>query len=83
MISFPENLLELLLAYAGEAIPRDAILSDDSDVTDEQIALAFSQVSEVGYPFFFHLLATQKALATTAQKMPMPSRQTTTPATLQ
>lgn len=77
MLMFPERLLELFFDYAGDAIDRDAILSDESTVTDEQIALAFAKISEVGYPFFFHVWATQQAMATPAQKMPTP------PATLQ
>ena len=77
MLMFPEKLLELFFDYAGDAIDKDVILSDESTVTDEQIALAFAKVSEVGYPFFFHVWATTQAMATPAQKMPTP------PATLQ
>ena len=77
MLMFPEKLLELFFDYAGDSVDREAIMSDDSTVTDEQIALAFAKISEVGYPFFFHVWAATQAMATPAQKMPTP------PATLQ
>ena len=77
MLMFPEKLLELFFDYAGDSVDKEAILSDESTVTDEQIALAFAKVSEVGYPFFFHVWAATKAMATPAQTMP------TQPATLQ
>lgn len=70
MLMFPERLLELFFDYAGDSIDRDAVMSDDSTVTDEQIALAFAKISEVGYPFFFHVWAATQAMATPAQKMP-------------
>jgi hypothetical protein len=72
MLMFPERLLELFFDYAGDSVNRDDILSDESTVTDEQIALAFAKISEVGYPFFFHVWATTQAMATPAQKMPTP-----------
>jgi hypothetical protein len=77
MLMFPEKLLELLLDYAGDSLKEADIMSDETKVTDEQIALAFAKVSEVGYPFFFHVWAATQAMATPAQKMPTP------PATLQ
>jgi len=77
MLMFPERLLELFFDYAGDAVDRDAILSDDSTVTDEQIALAFAKISEVGYPFFFHVWTATQTMAMPAQKLPTP------PATLQ
>jgi hypothetical protein len=77
MLMFPEKLLELLLDYAGDSLKEADIMSDETKVTDEQIALAFAKVSEVGYPFFFHVWAATQAMATPAQKMQTP------PATLQ
>ena len=77
MLMFPEKLLELLIDYAGKALDEAQLMSDETKVTDEQIALAFAKVSEVGYPFFFHVWAATQAMATPAQKMP------TQPATLQ
>lgn len=63
LIAFPARLAELLLAFAsateGNTITQEII----DDATDEQIQLAFAQVAEIGYPFFFHLWATKRALA--------------------
>ncbi|HJZ76947.1 MAG TPA: hypothetical protein VKE51_34690 [Vicinamibacterales bacterium] len=73
LIAFPTKLADLLFEYAGDVLPKEEILDNASD---EQIALAFSQVAEVGYPFFFHLWATKRALA--IQAIP-----TTTPAAVQ
>jgi len=73
LLKFPEKLLELIFAY-GPNLPADEIRDAASD---EQIALAFAQVSEVGYPFFFHLYATQKSLSAPPQTpppQPMPAR---------
>jgi len=80
LLTFPEKLLELFFEYAGDAVPREAIESEESVVTDEQIALAFAKVSEVGYPFFFHVWATQQAMAMPAQKMPSPPATRPSPA---
>jgi hypothetical protein len=70
MIEYPQKLSELLFEFAGEVLPREQVLDEASD---EQIALAFSQVAEVGYPFFFHLWATKRAMAMQAIKIPAPT----------
>jgi hypothetical protein len=66
LIAYPQNLVDLLFAYAPN-LPAETIREE---ATDEQICLAFSQVAEVGYPFFFHLWATKRALSVPPQKMP-------------
>lgn len=67
LIKFPEKLLALLLEFAPE-LPKEAI----EEASDEQIGLAFSACAEVGYPFFFHLWATKRALAMAPEKIPQP-----------
>jgi hypothetical protein len=66
LIQFPEKLSDLLFAYAP-SLPKDEILEA---ATDEQIGLAFAQVAEVGYPFFFHLWAAKRALTKPPQPIP-------------
>jgi hypothetical protein len=69
LIAFPERLAELLFEFAPD-LPREEILDN---ATDEQIGIAFSACAEVGYPFFFHLWATQRALAMPPEKIPTPA----------
>lgn len=69
LIAFPAKLADLLFEFAP-SLPKEEILDDASD---EQISLAFSAVAEVGYPFFFHLWATKRALAMPTEKMPIKS----------
>lgn len=66
LIAYPKKLAELLFEFATD-LPKDEILDE---ATDEQICLAFASVAEVGYPFFFHLWATKRALSIPPQKMP-------------
>jgi len=66
LIAYPKKLAELLFEFAP-ILPKEEILDEASD---EQICLAFSAVAEVGYPFFFHLWATKRALSIPAQKPP-------------
>jgi hypothetical protein len=75
MLAFPQKLADLMFLYAP-SLPAEEILDE---ATDEQIGLAFSQIAEVGYPFFFHLWATKRALAVPMEKPP----QMPTPSTLQ
>jgi len=65
LIAFPEKLAALLLAFAPD-LPKEAL----EDASDEQIGIAFSACAEVGYPFFFHLWATKRALAMPPEKIP-------------
>jgi len=66
LIGYPLELKALTQAFAPE------ILTDEvfEEASDEQICLAFAQCAEVGYPFFFHLWATKRAMSVPAQKMP-------------
>jgi len=65
LIAYPQRLAELLIAFSPDNLKSE----DLEEATDEQICLAFSQVAEVGYPFFFHLWATKRAMATPMQKI--------------
>src|SRR6266705_4803095 len=68
MIAFPEKLAQLLFDFTPSlAEKKEEILEA---ATDEQIGLAFAQVSEVGYPFFFHLWAAKRALSKPPEAMP-------------
>ena len=69
LIAFPQKLSELLVEFAPD-LPKEAL----DDASDEQIGIAFSACAEVGYPFFFHLWATKRALAMPPEKkIPTPA----------
>jgi hypothetical protein len=59
LLQFPLDLKALTQAYSPDVLTDDAF----EEASDEQICLAFAHVAEVGYPFFFHLWATKRALA--------------------
>lgn len=71
LIAYPQRLAELLFDFAP-SLPKDDIMGEDPELcaSDEQICLAFAQCAEVGYPFFFHLWATKRALSIAPQKTP-------------
>ena len=69
LIGFPKELKTLAQEYAPEVL-KDEVFDE---ATDEQICLAFAQIAEVGYPFFFHLWATKRAMSMPAQKIPQPN----------
>jgi hypothetical protein len=69
LIAYPKELKALTQAFSPDIL-TDAVFEDASD---EQICLAFAQCAEVGYPFFFHLWATKRALSTPLQKMEVPT----------
>jgi hypothetical protein len=75
LIAYPQKLAQLLFDYAP-SLPKEAIVDGEDAASDEQICLAFAQVAEVGYPFFFHLWATKRALAIPGQKPPERSTST-------
>jgi len=66
LIAYPKKLAELLIAFSPAVLQQEIL----DEATDEQICLAFAQVAEVGYPFFFHLWATKRALSVPMQKIP-------------
>ena len=66
LIAYPKELKALTQEFAPDVLTDEAF----EEASDEQICLAFAQIAEVGYPFFFHLWATKRAMATPPQKMP-------------
>jgi hypothetical protein len=66
LIAFPLELKALAQEFAPGVLTDEAF----ENASDEQICLAFAQIAEVGYPFFFHLWATKRALSMPAQKIP-------------
>ena len=66
LIAYPKELKALAQEFAPDVL-KDEVFEE---ATDEQICLAFAQIAEVGYPFFFHLWATKRALALPTQKIP-------------
>jgi len=64
LIAYPQKLAALLIAFCPDVLNLEIV----EEATDEQICLAFAHVAEVGYPFFFHLWATKRAMATPMQK---------------
>lgn len=59
--SFPDKVLELLIAYSPELLePQRDWLMDNA--TDEEVVVAFSRVLVVAYPYF-SLLGTMKTAA--------------------
>jgi hypothetical protein len=70
LLQFPLELKTLAQEFAPNVLTDEVF----DEATDEQICLAFAQIAEVGYPFFFHLWATKRALATPPEKMPTTPR---------
>jgi hypothetical protein len=66
LIAYPLELRALTQEFAPDVL-KDEVFEE---ATDEQICLAFAQIAEVGYPFFFHLWTTKRALALPAEKIP-------------
>lgn len=59
--TFPEQVLELLVAYSPEVLESEREFLMDK-ATDEEITVAFSRLLVVAYPYF-SLLATMKTAA--------------------
>lgn len=51
MMQFPEKLTDMVFAYASTVNRAEVV----EIATDEQMAMAFTQVWEVAYPFLTHL----------------------------
>jgi hypothetical protein len=47
-LQFPQKMLDLILFYAGDEIPRQAV---EDEATDEQISVAFGQIIAIAFPF--------------------------------
>lgn len=47
-LGFPEKMADLIFAYAGDELDRDQILEEG---TDEELALAFTAIVNVAFPF--------------------------------
>jgi hypothetical protein len=63
LLQFPLDLKALTSAYGPDVLTDEAFY----EASDEQICLAFARIAEVGYPFFFHLWTTKRALAMPAE----------------
>lgn len=59
LIHFPEKLSDLLFLYAKDKLPQEEILANG---TEEQIAVAFSAVMAVAYPFLPQLAMVRQAV---------------------
>lgn len=57
LLTFPETTINYVFDYAGDKLPKEAILDE---ATDEQVARAFSQIMRVAFPFFSHLAMVQQ-----------------------
>src|ERR1035441_7952907 len=49
-LAFPEKIMGLVFAYAPN-LPQDKILDPDKGATEEQFALAFSEIESVAFPY--------------------------------
>lgn len=47
-IAFPEKMAELVFTYAAGILPEEEILAN---ATEEELAVAFSQIMKVAFPF--------------------------------
>ncbi len=50
LVAFPEKIVDLVFAY-DPSLPRDAILDPENGATEEQFALAFSEIQSVAFPY--------------------------------
>lgn len=48
-VAFPEKIVELVFAYAPK-LPREELLAPEAGATEEQFALAFSEIASVAFP---------------------------------
>lgn len=65
LVNFPEKLASLVFSYAPD-LDQDKILAE---ATEEQLAVAFSSIMVVAFPFLAQLgLVTQLVRATTATR---------------
>jgi hypothetical protein len=58
-LEFPEKVADLVFAYAGDELPKDAVLKHG---TEEQLARAFSKIMVVAFPFSRELAMTSQIL---------------------
>lgn len=49
-LAFPEKIVALVFAYAPN-LPKEKILALDNEATEEQFALAFSEIESVAFPY--------------------------------
>jgi hypothetical protein len=54
LVAFPEKIIELVFAY-DPTLPKDKILSPENGATEEQFALAFSEIQSVAFPYLRQL----------------------------
>jgi hypothetical protein len=66
LLHFPKKIAELVFAYNPE-LPKDAILAS---ATEEQLAVVFSAIMEVAFPFGPILKAMQSAITMAAVASP-------------
>lgn len=60
LLQFPEKVVELVFSYAPDDLqPKDEILAT---ATEEQMAVAYSKIMVVAYPFLAQLEVTLRAL---------------------
>jgi len=67
-LAFPEKIMQLVFAYAPN-LPKDKILNPDNGATEEQFALAFSEIESVAFPYQ-HQVSLMKSLATMIRSLP-------------
>lgn len=58
-LKYPDKILELIKSYVP-GLPWKTI---ETDVTEEQVQIAYGQIVEVAFPYLAHLIATRQALA--------------------
>jgi hypothetical protein len=71
-LQFPEKLADLVFAYAPD-LPRDVI---ETDATEEELAIAFSAIMQVAFPFASELTMVSQVLksATISPASPLARR---------
>jgi hypothetical protein len=74
-LCFPEKIAELVFAYAPN-LPKEKILDPETGATEEQFALAFSQIESVAFPYLRQVLL-MKSLATIQSQSLLPSEKST------
>lgn len=73
-LAFPEKIAGLVFAYAPN-LPKAKIMDAENGATEEQFALAFSQIESVAFPYQ-RQVSLMKSLATMIRSLP-PSEKST------
>jgi hypothetical protein len=65
LLQFPEILADLVFEYAPD-LPKDKIMDSETGATEEQIAVAFSKILAVAFPFMGELKTVMMTLGASA-----------------